>query len=85
MLNLVNASQISRQMIDNIHNNFQPFACIMTKRFNNIPKDQFNYYIREENKKECREETTQNKADKLLTNLQRDNQSRRQAKKIELS
>ena len=28
------------------------------------------------------EETTQNKADKLLTSLQRDNQSRRQAKKI---
>ena len=41
--------------------------------------------LREENKKKCREEITQNKADKLLTSLQRDNQSRRQAKKIELS
>ena len=51
----------------------------------NIPKDQSNYYFREENKKEFREETTQNKADKLQTSLQRDNQSRRQAKKIELS
>ena len=68
-------------MIGNIHNNFQPFACIMTKRFDYIPKDQSNYYIREVNKKECREETTQNKADKLLTSLQRDNQSRKQEKK----
>ena len=48
-------------------------------------KDQSNYYLREESKKEFREETTQNKVDKLLTSLQRDNQSRRQAKKIELS
>ena len=55
------------------HNDFQPFACIMTERFDNIPKDQSNYYLREESKKECREETTQNKADKLLTSLQRDN------------
>ena len=72
-------------MIDNIHNDFQHFACIMTERFNNTQKDQSNYYHREENKKECREQTAQNKADKLLTNLQRDNQSRRLAKKIELS
>ena len=57
----------------------------MTERFDNTPKDQSNHYLREENKKECREETTQNKADKLLASLQRDNQSRRQAKKIELS
>ena len=60
-------------MIDKIHNDFQPFVCIMTEKFDNIPKDQSNYYFREENKKECREETTQNKADKLLTSLQRDN------------
>ena len=51
MLSLVNASQNSRQMIDNIHNVFQPFACIMTERFDNTPKDQSNYYLREENKK----------------------------------
>ena len=76
MLSQVNASQNSRQMIGNIHNDFQPFACIMTEKFENIPKDQSNYYLREE--------TTQNKADKLLTSLQRDNQSRRQ-EKIELS
>ena len=57
----------------------------MNERFDNTPKDQSNYYIREESKKEYQEETTQNKADKLLTSLQRDNQSRRQAKKIELS
>ena len=78
MLSQVNTSQNSRQMIDNIHNDFQPFACIMTERFDNTPKDQSNYYLREENKKECLEETKQNKADKLLTSLQRDNQSRRQ-------
>ena len=85
MLSRVNASQNSMQMIDNTHNDFQPFSCIMTERFDNTPKDQSNYYLREENKKECREETTQNKVDKLLTSHQRDNQSRIQAKKIELS
>ena len=85
MLSQANASQSSRQMIDNIYNDLQPFACIMTKRFDSTQKDQSSYYIRKENKKECREETTQNKADKLLTSLQRDNQSRTQAKKIELS
>ena len=49
----------------------------MTEKFDNIPKDQSNYYLRKESQKECQEETTQNKADKLLTSLQRDNQSRR--------
>ena len=49
------------------------------------PKDQSNYYLREENKKECREEIAQNKEDRLLTSLQRDYQNRRQAKMIELS
>ena len=84
MLSQVNAIQNSQQMIDNIHNDFQPFDCIMTERFDNTPKDQSNYYLREESKKECREETTQNKTDKLLTSPQSDNQSRRQ-EKIELS
>ena len=81
MLSQVNASQNSRQMIEKIHNDFQSFACIMIDKFDNIPKDQSNYYLREESKKECREERTQNKADKLLTSLQRDNQSRRQTKR----
>ena len=80
MLSQVNESPHSRQMIDNIHNDFQPFASIMTESFDNTPKDQSNYYLREESKKECREETAQNKSDKLLTSLQRDNQSRRQKK-----
>ena len=35
MLSQVNASQNSRQMIDNTHNNFQPFACIMSEKFDN--------------------------------------------------
>ena len=51
MLSQVNASQNSRQMIDNIHNDFQIFACIMTEKFDNTPKDQSNYYLREENLK----------------------------------
>ena len=71
ILSQVNASQNSRQMIDNIHNDFQPFACIMTERFYNTQRDQSNYYFREESKKECREEKAQNKADKLLASLQR--------------
>ena len=41
-------------MIDNIHNDFKPLACIMKERFENTPKDQSNYYIREETKKESR-------------------------------
>ena len=54
MLSQVNASQNSRQMIDNIHNDYQPFACIMIERFDNTLKDQSNYYLREDSKKECR-------------------------------
>ena len=61
MLSQVNASQNSRQMIDNIHNNFQPFACIMTEKYDNIPRYQSNYYLREESKKEYREKTAQKK------------------------
>ena len=53
----------------------------MTEKFDNTLKNQSNYYLRKESKKECREETAQNKADKLLTSPQRYNQSRRQAKK----
>ena len=33
-----NASQNSRKMIDNIYNDLQPFACIMTKRFDSTQK-----------------------------------------------
>ena len=51
MLSQANASQNSRQMIDNIHNDFQPFACITTERFDNTSKDQSNYYLRKESKK----------------------------------
>ena len=38
MLSQFNASQNSRQMIDNINNDFQPFAFIMTERFDNTQK-----------------------------------------------
>ena len=69
MLSQVNASQNSRQTIGNTQSGFQPLVGIITKRFDNILKDQFNYYLREESKKECQEETTQNKSDKLLASL----------------
>ena len=51
------------------HNDFQPFARIMTERFDNTPKDQSNYFLREENKKEYREDTAQNKADESQASL----------------
>ena len=38
MRNQVNVSQISRQMISNTHNGFQPFACIMAERVGDTPK-----------------------------------------------
>ena len=85
VLNQANASQNSLQMIDNINNDLQPFACIMIKRFDSTQKINLAIISEKRILKKCREETTQNKADKLLTSLQRDNQSRRQAKNIELS
>ena len=51
MLSQVNSSQNSRRTIGNIHSDFHTFACIMTERFDNTPKDQSNYYLREESKK----------------------------------
>ena len=36
MLSQVNALQNSRQMIDNTHNGFQPFACIMTEKLDTL-------------------------------------------------
>ena len=47
----------------------------------NIPKDQSNFYIREETKKECQEDTTENKADETLTSLRRDGQSKEDKQK----
>ena len=64
---------------------FPAFRLYHDLMFDNIPKDQSSYYLRKESIKECQEETTQNKADKLLTSLQRDNRSRRQEKnRVEL-
>ena len=37
--------------------------------FDNTLKDQTIYYLREESKKECQEETTQNKADEPQVSL----------------
>ena len=58
ILRQVNASQNSRQTIDNTHNEFQPLLSIIAERFDNIIKDQSNYYIREENKNEFQLEKT---------------------------
>ena len=69
MLSQVNESQNSRQMTGNTHNGFQLLACIITERFDNTLKDQSNYYLREKRKKECQEDTTQNKADKPQASL----------------
>ena len=85
MLSQANASQNSRQMIDNIYNDLQPFACIMTKRFDSTQKINLAIISGKKIKKNVEKRQHKNKADKLLTSLQRDNQSRRQAKKIELS
>ena len=38
MLSQVSTSQNSRQMTGNIHNDLQPFACIITEKFNNTQK-----------------------------------------------
>ena len=46
-------------------------------------KYQFKYYLREESKEECQEETIQNKADKQLIILYWDNKSIRQTKMIQ--
>ena len=63
MLSQVNESQNSRQTIGNTHNGLQLLANIITEKFDNTLKDQYNYYLREDSKKECQEESTQNKAD----------------------
>ena len=74
MLSQVNASQNSRLMIDNIHNDFQPFACIMTEKFDNTPKDQTNYYSGKRIKKNV--EKRQHKIKSQIT----DQTSKRQSK-----
>ena len=58
MLSQVNASQNSRQMIDNIHNCFLPLASIITERFDNTPKDQSNYNLRKRIKRVSRRDNT---------------------------
>ena len=58
MLSQVNASQNSRQTIENTHNGLQPLANIITGRFDSTLKVQSNYYLKEE-KKKYQEETTQ--------------------------
>ena len=69
MLSQANESQNSRQTTGNTHNGLQLLTCIITERFDNTLKDQSKYYLREESKKECQEETTQNKADEPQASL----------------
>ena len=54
---------------------------IIAERLDNIHKDESNYYFREESKEECQKETTESKADELLTSLQRYNQSKEDKQK----
>ena len=58
MLSQHNAPQNSLQTKGDTHNGFQPLASIITERLDNTLKDQSNYYLREESKKECQEVTT---------------------------
>ena len=54
---------------------------MIAERFDNIKIDElFYYYLRVETKEEYQEETTKNKANKLLVNLQRDSQSKEDKK-----
>ena len=69
MLSQVNASQNSRQTIGNTNSCFRSLASIMTEMLDNTLKDQSNYCLREESKKEYQEETTQNKAEESQANL----------------
>ena len=79
----VNALENSRQPIANIQSGFQPLARIITERLDNysIQINESNNYLREENKEECQEDTTENKADEPLTSFQRDGQSKEDKQK----
>ena len=72
-----NASENSRQTIANTQSGFQPLACIVTERLDNIQINESNNYLREETKEECQEDTTENIVDEPLTSLQRDCQSKK--------
>ena len=61
-------------MIGNSHDDLQPLARIITKRFYNIHNDELNSYLRDETKN----------ANEQLASLQRDNQSKENNNKIEL-
>ena len=63
-------------MIDIIFYDFQPFACIMTERFDNTSKDQSNYISGKRITKNVEKRLHKIKQTKLLTSFQRDNQSR---------
>ena len=61
ILSQINTSQNSIRKIDNIYNDFQFLASIITERFDNFQINELNNYPREE--------TTKNKADESLTSL----------------
>ena len=69
MLSQFNASQNSRQTIGNTHNGSRLSLVSWLRGLLAYIKYQSNYYLREESKKECQEDTTENKADKLLISL----------------
>ena len=81
ILSQVNAPENSWQPIANTQSGFQPLACIITERLDSIQINESNNYLREETKEECQEDTTENKADKPLTSLQTDGQSKKDKRK----
>ena len=81
ILSQVNAPENSRQLIANTQSGFQPLASIKTEKFDSIQINESNNYLRKETKKECQEDTTENKADEPLTSLQRDDQSKEDKRK----
>ena len=85
ILSQVNAPENSRQQIANTQSGFQPLASIITERLDSIQINESNNYLREETKEECQEDTTENKADKPLTSLQRDGQSKEDKRKKKYS
>ena len=84
ILSQVNAPENSEKQIANTQNCFQPLACIITERLDNIQIDESISYLREETKEECQEDTTENKADEPLASLQRDGQSKEDKQKNEV-
>ena len=81
ILSQINAPENSWRSIANTHSSFQSLTSIITERLDNIQINESNNYLIEETKEECQEDTTENKTDEPLINLQRDGQSKEDKQK----